>query len=54
LKKAHDSVSRGARGIIFGKNIFMADNPAVLVKALNDVINNDIKPEETAGKHNLR
>ena len=27
LKKAHDSVEQGARGIVFGRNIFMADNP---------------------------
>jgi len=54
LKKAHDSVSQGARGIIFGRNIFMADDPAALVKALNDVINKGIKPEEAANDHNLK
>ena len=53
LKKAHDSVSQGARGIIFGRNIFMADDPAVLVEALNQVMNKGISPEEAAGKYNL-
>jgi DhnA family fructose-bisphosphate aldolase class Ia len=46
LKKAKDSVDQGARGIIFGRNIFMAEDPARLVKNLNDVINRDIMPEE--------
>ncbi len=46
LKKAKDSVDQGARGIIFGRNIFMAEDPARLVKALNDVINRGVMPEE--------
>ena len=46
LKKAKASVDQGARGIIFGRNIFMAGDPIKLVKALNDVINNGIKPNE--------
>ena len=54
LKKAHDSVSQGARGIIFGRNIFMANDPAVLVEALNQVINKGVSPEEAAGKYNLK
>ncbi|MEN8255594.1 MAG: hypothetical protein ABFR33_09010 [Verrucomicrobiota bacterium] len=48
LKKAHDSVSQGARGIIFGRNIFMSGNPACLIQALNAVINDGISPEEAA------
>ena len=53
LKKASNSVSQGARGIIFGRNIFMASDPIKIVKALNDVINRGIKPEEAAQKYNL-
>ena len=53
LKKAHESVLLGARGIIFGRNIFMAEDPGKLVKALDEVINEDIKPEEAAEKYNL-
>lgn len=44
LKKAEDSVRAGARGIIFGRNIFMARDPARLVDALNAVINGGMKP----------
>ena len=46
LQKAHNSIKQGARGIIFGRNIFMADNPPKLIKALNAVINDGIAPEE--------
>ena len=45
LKKAADSVNAGARGIIFGRNIFMAKDPARLIEALNAVINSGLKPE---------
>jgi DhnA family fructose-bisphosphate aldolase class Ia len=53
LKKASASVSCGARGIIFGRNIFMADDPPQLVKALNEVINEGKSPEVAAKKYNL-
>lgn len=45
LKKAADSVNAGARGIIFGRNIFMARDPVRLTAALNAVINDGMKPE---------
>ena len=45
LKKASDSVSAGARGIIFGRNIFMAKDPVRLIEALNAVINGGVAPE---------
>ncbi len=53
LKKAKDSVDQGARGIIFGRNIFMADDPIKLVKALNEVINKGTKLEEIVKKYDL-
>ena len=51
LKKAYDSISAGARGIIFGRNIFMAENPSKLISALNDVINRGLKPEDAVKKY---
>ncbi|MCF7838229.1 MAG: hypothetical protein K9N49_06330 [Candidatus Marinimicrobia bacterium] len=50
LRKARDSVAQGARGIIFGRNIFMARNPPALIRALNAVINADRAPEEAAAE----
>ena len=54
LNKAYNSVVRGARGIIFGRNIFMATHPNELIDALNDVINEGVQPEVAAQKHNLQ
>jgi fructose-bisphosphate aldolase, class I len=54
LKKAYDSVSKGARGIIFGRNIFMASDPIKIIDALNEVINNKINPKEAIKKYGLK
>lgn len=54
LQKAAGSIKRGARGIIFGRNIFMAAHPAKLIDALNDVINWNVTPEDAAKKHGLK
>jgi class I fructose-bisphosphate aldolase len=54
LQKASGSTKRGARGIIFGRNIFMAAHPAKLINALNDVINRDVTPEDAAKKYGLK
>jgi len=53
LRKAKDSVDRGARGIIFGRNIFMAKDPRGIIAALNDVINGGLSPEEAAKHYGL-
>jgi fructose-bisphosphate aldolase, class I len=53
LKKAADTVKCGARGIIFGRNIFMADSPKSIVSALNAVINDNISPEDAAAKYGV-
>ena len=54
LKKAYYSIKCGARGIIFGRNIFMAKDPKKLVSALNDVINKEVMPEEAIRNYGLR
>lgn len=53
LIKASDSVKKGARGIIFGRNIFMAKRPKALIKALNDVINKGTGPKQALKKYDL-
>ncbi|MDI6775068.1 MAG: hypothetical protein QME60_06710 [Verrucomicrobiota bacterium] len=53
LKKADASVKAGARGIVFGRNIFMSRHPARLIQALNQVMNQKISPENAARKHGL-
>ncbi len=53
LEKAKNSVEQGARGIIFGRNIFMAKEPAKLIDALKYVINNNKSPEEALEKYEI-
>jgi DhnA family fructose-bisphosphate aldolase class Ia len=53
LKKAADSVEQGARGIIFGRNIFMARDPSRLVRGLNAVVNDGMSPSEAAREFSL-
>lgn len=53
LHKAADSVNQGARGIIFGRNIFLAKDPPALIAALNDVINDGVAPEAALAVHGL-
>ena len=54
LVKAKDSVDQGARGIIFGRNIFMAEKPAQLITALNEVMNAGRDPRDALKAHGLR
>jgi len=54
LKKAKVSIDAGARGIIFGRNIFMSENPPKLIKALNEVINDNATPEDIYKKYGLK
>jgi DhnA family fructose-bisphosphate aldolase class Ia len=53
LKKAKASIDQGARGIVFGRNIFLANDPAKMVKALNEVLNEGVDPEKAADNNNL-
>jgi DhnA family fructose-bisphosphate aldolase class Ia len=48
LQKAAQSVRAGARGVIFGRNIFLSPHPDRLIGALNAVINGGVAPEEAA------
>ncbi len=53
LEKAKNSVAQGARGIIFGRNIFMAKKPQALIKALGEVMNEGRDPRDAAKAHGL-
>jgi DhnA family fructose-bisphosphate aldolase class Ia len=53
LCKAKNTVEAGARGVIFGRNIFMARDQKALIAALNDVMNQGASPENAALKFKL-
>ena len=46
-------MKQGARGIIFGRNIFLAKRPPALIAALNAVINDGVAPEAALAAHGL-
>ncbi len=46
LKKAHEAVSAGARGVVFGRNVFQAADPVKFLAALAKVVHKEATPEE--------
>ena len=46
LKKAHEAVSAGARGVVFGRNVFQADDPVKFLGALAKVVHKEATPKE--------
>jgi fructose-bisphosphate aldolase/2-amino-3,7-dideoxy-D-threo-hept-6-ulosonate synthase len=46
LQMVYDAVNVGAAGVAFGRNIFQADNPTLLVRKLCAVVHKDFTPEE--------
>ncbi len=46
LKKAEQSVSAGARGVVFGRNVFQATDPVKFLAALAKVVHQEATPEE--------
>lgn len=46
LEMASKAMKAGARGVVFGRNVFQASCPGTFLKALNDVVHN-----RTTGKH---
>lgn len=48
LELAHNAVTRGARGVVFGRNVIQADNPAAFLGALKSVVKDDVTPELAA------
>jgi class I fructose-bisphosphate aldolase len=50
LKLAAEAVGRGARGIVFGRNVVQARDPARLLLALKEVVKAGTSPETAAAK----
>jgi len=53
LRLAHDAISRGARGVVFGRNVIQARDPAAFLGALRAVVKDGTTPEEAAKEYNL-
>ena len=51
LEMAHRAVSAGARGVVFGRNVFQAKDPGVFLRALGEVVKRGADPSQTARKY---
>jgi putative autoinducer-2 (AI-2) aldolase len=46
LTMAHNAVQGGAAGVDMGRNIFQSDAPTAIIKAVGEVVHNDMKPQD--------
>lgn len=54
LETAEKSVKDGARGVVYGRNLYQSSNPASFLKALKDVVNSRLNARDAAEKYGLR
>jgi len=54
LELARRATDDGARGVVFGRNVLQAGDPARFVRALCDVVKRGADPTETAAKYELK
>ena len=53
LELAERSIGAGARGVVFGRNVFQAQNPAAFLKGLKAVVKDGAKPGDAAAAFGL-
>jgi DhnA family fructose-bisphosphate aldolase class Ia len=53
LELAEKAVSAGARGVVFGRNVVQADDPAAFLRGLKAVVACEATPAEAAGEYGL-
>ena len=41
-----DSLEVGGAGVAFGRNLFQAENPGKITRAISEVVHNDLEVEE--------
>lgn len=46
LKMVKDSIEVGGAGVAFGRNLFQAENPGKITKAISEVVHNDLEVNE--------
>ncbi|HAM38034.1 MAG: autoinducer 2 aldolase [Elusimicrobia bacterium RIFOXYC2_FULL_34_12] len=46
LTMAYSAVQQGASGVDMGRNIFQSENPIAMIKAVNNVVHKNMKPQE--------
>lgn len=53
LELADKATQAGAAGVVFGRNVLQAHDPAQFLRGLKDVVQNGIKPRDAAAKYDL-
>jgi len=53
LELAHNAIGAGARGVVFGRNVFQAREPAAFLGALKLVVKEGAPPHEAAAQFDL-
>ncbi|MGQ9682432.1 MAG: class I fructose-bisphosphate aldolase [Anaerolineae bacterium] len=51
LRKAEQGIAAGARGVVFGRNVFESDRPQAFLDALGDVVRNGLDVQTAIRKH---
>ena len=46
LQMVKDSIEVGGAGVVFGRNLFQAENPGKITKAISEVVHNDLEVNE--------
>ena len=54
LELANEAVRAGARGVVFGRNVLQARDPARFLRGLKDVVQGHLSPSDAADKYALR
>ncbi len=52
LTMAYNAVQGGASGVDMGRNIFQADSPTAMIRAVNAVVHESVKPENALEMYN--
>jgi len=52
LTMAYNAVQGGAAGVDMGRNIFQADSPTAMIKAVNAVIHENLQPKDALDMYN--
>ncbi len=54
LQLVYDSIQAGGRGVAFGRNIFQAEDPIKIVKALSKIVHHNYMVEEVLKEYQIK
>jgi fructose-bisphosphate aldolase/2-amino-3,7-dideoxy-D-threo-hept-6-ulosonate synthase len=50
----YDSIQAGGKGVAFGRNVFQAEDPTKIVKALSKIVHHDYTVEEVLKEYQIK